>query len=281
MTNGFLLLIIIIMKEHDLLSIKEFAALTGIKQSTLRHYDEVKLFQPVRRNENGYRYYSATQALAINLIHVMNSVGVPLKTISEIQEDRTPERMLELLRGQESILNQELLRLQRAYAIMHTYSRIISEGLLADEQALHTQTMLAEAIELGPLNDFSSGHFFNSFFKHIQQMSARRVDSAYPVGGYYPDMGAFLRTPGRPPRFFSLVPDGQDTKDAGEYLVGYARGYYSNLGDLPQRLQDHADSHSLAFVGPVYILYLHDEVSVADPNQYLIQASVPVKKRKA
>lgn len=269
------------MKDQDILTIREFSQFTGINESTLRHYDEVKLFKPIKRGENGYRYYSAPQTIAVNLINVMRNVNVPIKKIDEIKKQKTPESVLELLHKQELELNRELSNLQRAYAIIHTYSSLIREGLFADENVISRCRMAAIPIELGPANDFSNGYFYDSFFNFIGQMTDRRIDPAYPAGGFYEDIDAFLNAPGRPTRFFSHVPTGRDTKEAGDYLVGYARGYYGNLGDLPQRIQAYAKKHGFAFAGPVYEMYLHDEITVEDPEKYLIQASVPVKKRKS
>ena len=269
------------MKDQDLLSIKEFSELTGIKQSKLRYYDEVKLFQPIRRGVNGYRYYSAPQTIAVNRINVMHSLKIPVKNISGFKKQRAPKQILELLQKHELVLNQELFRLQQAYALIHTYRKLIQEGLLADEQSIDSRWMDAMPIELGPVNDFSSGYLYNSFFKFIEQMADRNIDPAYPAGGFYKNMDAFISAPGQPTRFFSHVPTGRDTKGAGEYLVGYTRGYYGNLGDLPQRIQAYAKEHGFSFTGPVYEIYLHDEIAIDDPNQYLIQISVPVKKQKS
>jgi effector-binding domain-containing protein len=110
-------------------------------------------------------------------------------------------------------------------------------------------------------------------------MNERKVDSAYPSGGYYKDMNAFSKNPGQPGKYFALTPIGRDCKEAGEYLVGYTRGYYGNLGNLPQRLRAHANEHGFTFTGPVYEMYLHDEITVEDPDEYLIQVSVPVKAK--
>jgi len=268
------------MKDQDVLTIKEFSEFTGIRQSTLRHYDEVKLFQPIKRGENGYRYYSAPQTIAVNLINVMHNVNIPIKKIGEIKKQKTPESVLELLHRQELELNKELSNLQTAYAIIHTYCSLIREGLFADENAIECCQMSEMPIELGPVNDFTNGYFYDSFFSFIRRMAERRIDPAYPAGGFYEDIDAFIDAPGQPTRFFSHVPTGRDTKKAGDYLVGYARGYYGSLGDLPERMKAYAKEHRLSLSGPVYEVYLHDEVAVDDPERYLIQVSVPVKKRK-
>ena len=268
------------MKEQDLLTIKKFSEITGITQAALRHYDKAGLFQPVLRGDNGYRFYSVRQAVAVNFINVLNSVNVPMKEISEVKKDKSPENMLELLRKQEFKLNQELYRLQQAYGIIHTYCQIIQEGLNTDENAIGVCQIAATPIELGPENDFSSGSFYESFFCFLEKMIESKVDPAYPAGGFYNNMTAFVNAPGQPSKYFSYVPAGKDKKEAGQYLVAYTRGYYGNLADIAERIMVFANENELEFVGPVYEMYLHDEITIDDYDQYLIQISVSIKKRK-
>ena len=268
------------MKDKDLLSIKKFSNLTGIPQSKLRYYDEVKLFQPIERGENDYRYYSAMQTIAVNVVNVMRSANIPLKKISELKKNLSPRAVLALLQENIYELNQELYRLQQAYSIIHTYCGLIHEGLLADESEISCLRMAAIRIEFGPLNDFSSGYLYDSFFKFLGLMESRNIDTAYPAGAFYNDMEAFLKSPGQPTRFFSQVPTGRSTKEAGDYLVGYTRGYYGSLGDLPQRMREKAEELDITINGPVYEIYLHDEISVEDRNQYLIQVSIPYTRKR-
>lgn len=267
------------MRDNDLISIKDFSALTGINQSTLRYYDKINLFRPMRRGENGYRYYSVMQSITINFINVMNSLGVPLKKIIKFKNARTPSLMLDFLHQQELSLNQELYRLQQTYAIVHTYCSIIHEGLKADADEITCRNMDLTSIELGMENDFSSGSFYDSFFKFVEYMDECKTSAAYPVGGFYNDMGAFANSPGQPNRFFSITPTGRNAKAEGEYLVGYTKGYYGNIGDLPARMLEYAKDNKLVFNGPVYEIYLHDEVSNESHDQFLVQVSVPIKHK--
>ena len=258
------------------MTIAKFSEYTGIKQSVLRHYDEVGLFKPAKRDENGYRYYTPKQTISVNLINVMHNMNIPIKTIKEYIKERSPEQILTLLCNQELELNRELCRIQQAYSIIHTYRGMIMEGLDACENKICVRHMAAIPIELGPTNDFSSGYLYESYRIFLKLMEERNISSAYPAGGYYEDMASFMEKEGQPDRYFNHVPYGHEEKKAGEYLVGYTRGFYGQLGDLPKRMKAYADANKLDFNGPVYEIYLFDEVVVANPDQYLIQVSVPV-----
>ena len=267
------------MNDQDLLPISKFSELTGIKQSKLRYFDEINLFQPYKRGENGYRYYTAPQTIAVNCINVLQSLDIPIKEISKFKKEKAPEQILELLRKHELDLNRELIRFQQAYAVVHTYSKLIQEGLLANEHTIVCQWLAEAPIELGPVNGADGGYFYESFFSFLKQMEDRKIDCAYPAGGFYDDIDAFITAPGRPNRYFSHVPTGRDVKEAGEYLIGYTRGYYGVLGDLPERMRIYATENNYYFTGPVYEAYLHDEITVDDPDQFLIQASARVQKK--
>ena len=87
-------------------------------------------------------------------------------------------------------------------------------------------------------------------------------------------MEELLNAPSQPTRFFSQDPRGNHKRKAGRYMVAYARGFYGELGDVPQRMVAHAQAHDLRFDGPVYITYLLEEICTLDKDQYLAQAIV-------
>jgi hypothetical protein len=88
----------------------------------------------------------------------------------------------------------------------------------------------------------------------------------------------FLSESSQPTRFFSFDPKGYDRKPEGLYLIGYTRSYYDRTNDLPQRMAGFAKKNGVVFNGPVYSIYLFDEISVTDPNRYLLQVSASVRE---
>jgi len=66
-------------KEH-LLTIGEVSKIKKISIKSLRYYEHIGILVPVKINpENGYRYYSADQLLAIDMIKFLASMDIPLK----------------------------------------------------------------------------------------------------------------------------------------------------------------------------------------------------------
>jgi DNA-binding transcriptional MerR regulator len=269
------------MDENQLLSMKAFSDFTGISQSALRYYDEIGLFSPVLRKENNYRFYSPQQIITIKLINVMASLNVPLKQISEMEKDRKPELIQEILTAQEGVLNAQIRNIQESYSIIHTLRSLIQAGCAANIDEIIDGQVEERALVMGPVNDFKDKLlFYEPFISFCKQAPDLRINLCYPIGGYFENMDVFLETPSQPTRFFSLDPNGQHRKSSGHYLTGYACGYYGEMGDLPERMVAYAKAHNLRFCGPLYVIYLHDEISVKAPDKYLSQASVLVEPQK-
>ncbi|MDR1891661.1 MAG: MerR family transcriptional regulator [Oscillospiraceae bacterium] len=265
------------MNGTELMTMKKFAEFSGVKTTSLRYYDEIGLFCPAQRGENNYRYYSPQQIITVNLIQTLTKLDIPLEQIGEMERNRTPEKIMEMLIEQEENLDRQLRHIRECYTIIHTITRMIQTGCAAKETEITDCELREFPVVMGPVNDFENNQlFYETFIRFCSEAERQRINLCYPIGGYFESIDVFLETPAQPTRFFSLDPTGTDKKAAGRYLVGYARGYYGEMGDVPQRLTAYAREHNLKFTGALYVIYVHDELSVKETHRYLAQVSVPV-----
>jgi len=265
-----------------LMTIKEFASFAGIEQTTLRYWEEVGLITPAARNpENNYRYYSPLQMSTVNFISLLSGLGVPLKDISSVEEERTPEKIARLLAQQVNRLDMEMHRLRESYSIIHCLLSRINLGLQANEDEIAVVHIEDSPYILGPPNDWrGEPSFFETFMAFCKQAPRMRVNLDYPIGALHESMEEFLRRPSEPQYYFSIDPTGFDKRPEGDYLVGYARGYYGEFGDLPQRMAAYAETNNLILHGPVYVGCLHDEICLRELDQYLMRISVAARPGK-
>ena len=289
----------------ELLSIQEFSLFSGVEASTLRYWDNIGLFTPAERDPlNNYRYYSPQQIIAVNFIKVMSSLNVPLKTIGEMQQERNPAKIAELIEQQQKLLNIEMHRLRECYSIIHTRQELIQFGMLledgfrivdgkrinktnppenatqVDETKISVLYSEDRPFILGPPNEWVAGEAFYKPFKNFCAQAAElRINLNFPIGAYHNSMEDFIEAPGCPQHFFSTDPMGNRKQPAGNYLVGFTRGYYGEMGDVAARMAAYATENCLKIFGPVYVIYLHDEICLKDPSQYLVQVSVAVAEQ--
>ena len=267
---------------EDTLSIQEFSKISGVESSTLRYWDDIGIFTPLKRHpENNYRYYSAAQLLALNFVTVLSDLEIPLKTIAELRKERDPDKLLALLEKQEHQMDMEMRRLRMRYSIIHARRELINLGAKVDENAISVEQLEEKAMILWPRNEYKDGDtFIKPLSTLIAQTGEYHINLSFPVGGYYDSIDTLAKAPDCPSNFISIDPIGTHLRKTGEYLVGYARGYYGDIGDLPERMSAYAKENSIYITGPAYILYLWEEICTKDPSMYLAQCSVAISRKR-
>ena len=267
------------MNETTMLSIKEFSEFSGVNQSTLRYYDEIGLLMPASRGKNNYRYYVPLQLIKLNYINLLVHLGVKLSVIKDLDSDRKPESIIDLLSQQEDKLIFKLDELREAASVMHTYRRNISRGLSAEDGVIRIEDRDEAKYALGDVNDFSRHEtFYEEFIRFCKSADDKHINLNYPIGGYHENVDNFLKSPGRPDRFYSMDPFGKSTQPPGKYLAGYRRCFYGEFGDLSDRMMEYAQEHDLGLKGPVLEIYLLDEITVSDHEQFLLCVWVGISK---
>ena len=272
-------------QTKDFYTIQEYSQITGVETSTLRYWDDIGLFSPAMRNpDNNYRYYSLSQITSLNFITVLSHLEIPLKTIADLRKERNPEKLARILDRQERKMDMEMRRLRLRYSIIHARRELINYGMKLTENMINSVAIMHredKELILWPRNVYKDGDtFIEPLTKFVEQHHLAYVNLSFPVGGYYDDMDTFVADPSRPQHFFSIDPTGYYTRKAGDYLVGFTRGGYSELGDLPRRMTAYAEKHHLNVHGPVYLMYLLEETTLSDPADYLAQVIVAVKRAK-
>ena len=68
-------------------TINQLAELTGLTTRTLRYYDQIGLLKPMRKGNNGYRYYGELQLDRLQQIMFFKQRGFELKQIKQFLSD--------------------------------------------------------------------------------------------------------------------------------------------------------------------------------------------------
>ncbi|MDR2493256.1 MAG: MerR family DNA-binding transcriptional regulator [Coriobacteriales bacterium] len=262
------------MQKDSMFSIKDFSKLTGIKETSLRYYDELGLFVPAVRSASGYRYYSPFQLISINSIKLLQDLDIPIKEISKIERSRTPDSMLRLLTKKSAELSSQLSELEATFAVVRTLRRMISIGLYLKSEEIDVKYLEELPLTMGPRNTFDAdADFYAAFIAYCEHAQESGTDLRLPIGGYWDSWNNFVERPNQPTRFFSIDPNGNQIRSSGCYLTGYTHGYYGETGDLTERMSKHMADNDLTVRGGVYCAYLLDEISLQNPDDYLLQVS--------
>ena len=80
--------------KNELLSIGEVSRMKGISPKSLRYYEQLGILTPACVNErSGYRYYSMSQMIVVDVIITCIELGIPLKSLADY---RKPNGLLDI-----------------------------------------------------------------------------------------------------------------------------------------------------------------------------------------
>ena len=83
--------------EKNYFTAGELASLYGIPKQTLLYYDKNELLIPAFVNKNGYRYYSVSQYLVLEIILNMRKLNISVHDIKLYLENRSDENFGKIL----------------------------------------------------------------------------------------------------------------------------------------------------------------------------------------
>lgn len=107
-------------------TIDKLSRMAGVSARTLRYYDEIGLFQPVRVHENGYRIYESSQLEQLQQILFYRALHVPLKQIKRIVQSPTFDRM--------AALKEHLARLEHERELLDARIANVKRTIVAEQE---------------------------------------------------------------------------------------------------------------------------------------------------
>lgn len=260
----------------------EFAALCGVTRHTLFHYDEIGIFSPAIRGENGYRYYAPAQIEVFQVIAVLKELGMPLSQIKSYLDRRSPEALLALLEREGAALTEKLARLRRLRTLMSRKAELtrqamaVRPGLVTVEEWPRRWYVYTAAPGIT-----DEGKYPRILARHLEYCQAHRVFSPYPLGAILPveaarrgnwDGYTYCYTQvDRPVRGVRLL-----AAPAGRYLTYCHAGSFDTVREGYRVLLDWAESHRLKLGELFWEDVLLDELTGKGYDQYLLRLSAEV-----
>lgn len=259
----------------------EFAKITGVTKHTLFHYDEIGLFSPEIKLDNGYRYYSIVQLDVFDVIWTLKELDVSLADIKKYLETRSPQTFITLLEQEELILMEKIKKLKTTRKWLCTKSSLIREGLAKEGQEIEI-TKVPEQYYIKATSSATGGKEFavsvSSLLTYCESLGAK---SPYSLGflqfyesiaqGIYDDYHTFYTLYDTPPQKTKY-----EVKPAGSYLCAYHKGHWNTIGSAYKRLTDYAYNQHLNIEKCFYEDTLLDELTTSGYDNYLTRISVRI-----
>ena len=170
-------------KKKYLYTTGQFAKLNGINKRTLHYYDEIGLFSPEIKGENGYRYYTCFQTVQLELILILRKIGLSIEEIVRYQQRTLGASFAELIEERKALIDKSIRELLNTKAFLEQKSQKLSLSLTAKEGEIET-VMLPEQRIL--LSDPITGAYDDSDFAVAGDFSLRLKS----IFGLYDNFGS-------------------------------------------------------------------------------------------
>lgn len=259
----------------------EFAKITGVTKHTLFHYDEIGLFSPEVKLDNGYRYYSIGQLEVFDVIWTLKELDMPLAAIKEYLVARSPGAFIGLLEEEEKIIDHKIQKLIETRNWLRTKSIAIRDAMKKETEDIEIVSA-PEQYYIKATSEFADGKEFaiciSNLITHCEELGMK---SPYSIGYLQYPENIFNKIYNDYHTFYMLfdTPPGQSEyhiKPAGTYLYVYFKGHWESIGVAYERLLEYAKEHRLNLDNCFYEENLLDELTTIRYEDYLVRISAHI-----
>ncbi|MBS5335523.1 MAG: MerR family transcriptional regulator [Anaerovoracaceae bacterium] len=261
----------------------QFAKLNGINKRTLHYYDEIGLFSPEFKEENGYRYYTCLQTVQLELILTLRKMGLSIEEIIHYQKNPSDDSFAELIAEKKDFIDKTIKELLNTKFFLEQKSKKLSLSLAAKDGDMKIITIPEQRIL------FSSpikGAYDDDDFAVAGEFSLRLKS----IFGLYDNFGSCISTEkivngnyNSYKCFFSYGRDDIDVYDfirpAGSYIRTFSVGGWNKLEAAYRNICSFADENQMELTGYSYEEGLN-EMSLKGCDDYITMITVGCRKKK-
>ena len=88
-------------KNPIYLTVAQFARLHEVNKRTLHYYDQIGIFSPSKKGENGYRYYDSSQSIGFEYIRMLKDLNMSMEELGAFISSPDMETFIQIAEEKE------------------------------------------------------------------------------------------------------------------------------------------------------------------------------------
>lgn len=266
-----------------LYSTGQFAKLNGINKRTLHYYDEIGLFSPEFKEENGYRYYTCFQTVQLELIVTLRKIGLSIDEIIRYQQSPSGDSFADLISEKKQLIDKSIQELLNTKTFLEQKSNKLSLSLTAKDGEIEIITLPEQRILLSnPItgayddDDFAVAGDFSLRLKSIFGLYdnfGSRIAADQIINGNYHDYDCFFAYVRKDIEVYDTV------RPAGTYLRTFCVGDWDKLEKVYRNIIKFADENQIDLFGYAYEEGLN-EMSLQHRDDYITMITVGCMRKR-
>lgn len=297
-------------KDESGLTAAKFAALHKINKSTLLYYDEIGLFSPDIKKENGYRYYTYRQSFQLEMILTFRELGMSIDEIKAYLNEPSREALLDVLQDKIRETDAAIKRMKAIKKLLVSREKSLKLLVRTDLSAIEPVEYPEEYLLISPFNEqWTPEVEFMSIMSHASKFHTHRRfnhafgtlmgPEAFAARRFYEYNGFFTKIEEPIPKKLRAAKGAADLsessaasdadkpgaaapsapelfiKPAGTYLRAFSVGDWENIPGTYERMIEYAREHKLTFSGYAFEEGLN-EMAAKNKDEYVTQITIRV-----
>lgn len=269
-------------RENEIikLTVSQFAKLHNVNKRTLHYYDEIGIFSPDYKGDNGYRYYDYMQGVDFEYIKMLKELNMGLDEIKKYIDNPNEEDFKEIAEVKIKEIDQEIKLLNRRKEVLEDKLQKLSK---CDEVRNKNYIKVVECEE---------EKFFYTPFKFedddLKQLISH-IKDVWTVDEYCKGIGSFVSVEkiqrGEFEEYDGLFiemlddidSDNMIIKPKGKYICAYHMGDWDTLPDFYGEIVKYAEENNLTLVGYSFEIGMND-FAISDMKDYITQIMIRVEE---
>lgn len=269
-------------RENEIikLTVSQFAKLHNVNKRTLHYYDEIGIFSPDYKGDNGYRYYDYMQGVDFEYIKMLKELNMGLDEIKKYIDNPNEEDFKKIAEVKIKEINQEIKLLNRRKEVLEDKLQKLSK---CDEVRNKNYIKVVECEE---------EKFFYTPFKFedddLKQLISH-IKDVWTVDEYCKGIGSFVSVEkiqrGEFEEYDGLFiemlddinSDNTIIKPKGKYICAYHMGDWDTLPDFYDEIVKYAEENNLTLVGYSFEIGMND-FAISDMKDYITQIMIRVEE---
>ena len=260
----------------------EFAKLCNVKKQTLFHYDDIELFSPEIKDENGYRYYSVQQFEVFNVILILKEIGMPLKEIKYYLDNKTPDALIDLFENKITQVNKEIENLKRIRKFMKNKIEITKKACFIDYSKITLEVLNEENLVLSRLiENLSYKDYLKAVSEHMDYCNEHKLTAGYSINLMINRDNIFKGVSDNYSYIYTKLEANSKikstfTRPKGLYAIAYHQGSYTTIDKTYKKLIEYLNVANLKIGKYAYEEYILDETTMKGFENYITQILVEI-----
>ena len=260
--------------------IGEMSKLYNISTDILRYYEKEGILCPEKKDENGYRYYSASQIWKLGTIRALRNLGIGLDEIRKYLGGRSIQRSSEMIDFQLRVIDKklnELEELKKQMIYKKEYFKVLENNINYGEIEevnfpsrkgfKRYKSVVADweiDLELKKLK-------YNANSSEGENFAQSKVGAIINKENF--EKSRYLQYGGT----FLLDKSGEEIIEEGRYLRLTFKGGYSVSPYWYKKIKKYMEKKNLTISGEVLEIYKIDIYETDSEEEFITEIQVPIK----